>query len=253
MRLILVSDDACVRRSWRAATVIRCRAWDTLYRWLCERRKLRTIMWLVRVSHFACLSRCGAGCQASSGARHDLRHRRDRQTVRRAPRGGRSLGSGEFLRRGRALSGRAIEVSHALRHAEQFVGRPSIADLIAKSSFVISHGGTGSVIELLRARKRFVAFANPRLADNHQAAFLRQMTIVADISWSRNVTDLARLYQERVRCGPATLKADFPRADDIVRELGARQKRLVSGISLGPLSRLFSRGRPCVSSATKAD
>lgn len=142
---------------------------------------------------------------------------------------------------------------YRMRHAEQFVGRPSIADLIAKSSFVISHGGTGSVIELLRARKRFVAFANPRLADNHQAAFLQQMTIVADISWSRNVTDLARLYQERVRRGPATLKADFPRADDVVRELGAPQKRLASGISLGPLSRLFSRGRPCVSSATKAD
>lgn len=126
---------------------------------------------------------------------------------------------------------------YRMRYCEQFVGRPSIADLIAKSSFVISHGGS-TVIELLRAKKLFAAFPNPRLADDHQAVFLRQIAAVAGISWSRDVRDLARLYRERRELGPATLKADFPRAGDIVRELGARQKRATPGTntSIGAIS-----------------
>lgn len=107
---------------------------------------------------------------------------------------------------------------YRMQHGEQFVGRPSIADLIAQSSLVISHGGS-TVVELLRAGKAFVAFANTRLADDHQSVFLRQVAAIADISWSRNVADLARLYQERRLRGPAVLRADLPRAGDIIREL----------------------------------
>lgn len=110
---------------------------------------------------------------------------------------------------------------YQMRHAEQFVARPSIADLIADSSLVISHGGA-TVLELLRARKPFVAFPNPRLAGNHQAFFLQQVVTVADISWSRNVADLERLLHERRARGPATLRIDLPRAGDIVRRLWYR-------------------------------
>lgn len=119
---------------------------------------------------------------------------------------------------------------YQMRHAKQFVGRNSIADLIAESMFVISHGGL-TVIELLRARKPFVAFPNPRLADHHQAFFLQQIATAADISWSSDVTDLARLYQERRALGPATLRADLPRAGDIVRELqfGRPMKAVLDG------------------------
>lgn len=116
---------------------------------------------------------------------------------------------------------------YQMQHAKQFVGRNSIADLIAKSSFVISHGGL-TVIELLRAKKPFVAFPNPRLADDHQAFFLQQIATAADISWSSDVADLARLYAERRALGPATLRADLPRAGDIVREYQfGRSKRII--------------------------
>lgn len=107
--------------------------------------------------------------------------------------------------------------AYQMQHAKQFVGRNNIGDLIAQSAFVISHGGL-TVIELLRAKKPFVAFPNPRLADDHQAFFLQQISAAAEISWSRDVTDLARLYEERRALGPATLRADLPRAGDIVRE-----------------------------------
>ncbi|MGH7056354.1 MAG: glycosyltransferase [Acetobacteraceae bacterium] len=107
---------------------------------------------------------------------------------------------------------------YRMRHGEQFVARPSIADLIADSSLVISHGGS-TVTELLRARKPFVAFPNPRLADDHQTIFLQQIAAIADISWSRDVADLAPLYKERRARGPASLRADLPRAGDIIRQL----------------------------------
>lgn len=103
-------------------------------------------------------------------------------------------------------------------HGEQFVGRPSIDDLIAKSSLVITHGGA-TVIQLLIARKPFIAFPNPRAAGGHQISFLEHLGSISDISWSRDVKDVARLFQERRSLGPASVRADFPRAADIIRGL----------------------------------
>ena len=51
---------------------------------------------------------------------------------------------------------------YRLSLGEQFIGRPSIDDLIAKSSMVITHGGA-TVLQLLLAQKPFIAFAkSPR-------------------------------------------------------------------------------------------
>lgn len=106
---------------------------------------------------------------------------------------------------------------YRLSHGEQFIGRPSIADLIDQASLVISHGGA-TVIQLLLARKPFIAFPNPRGAGDHQTSFLREVTTVSDISWSPTVTALATLIAERRARGAATIRADFPRAADIIRK-----------------------------------
>jgi UDP-N-acetylglucosamine transferase subunit ALG13 len=105
---------------------------------------------------------------------------------------------------------------YRISHGEQFVGRPSIDDLIAESSMVITHGGA-TVLQLLIARKPFVAFPNPRGADDHQTSFLVKVATVASISWSRNVKDLGRLFQERRLRGPASISTKIPRAGDIIR------------------------------------
>ena len=106
--------------------------------------------------------------------------------------------------------------AYRLTHGEQFIGRPSIADLIAESSLVISHGGA-TVIQLLLARKPFVAFPNPRGAGDHQTSFLGQVAAVSDISWSRNVKDLATLFIDRRSRGAAAIRGEFPRAGDLIR------------------------------------
>ncbi len=110
------------------------------------------------------------------------------------------------------------QTSYQMRHAVQFRGRPSIDDLIAGASLVLSHGGA-TVVQLLLARKLFVAFPNPRGAGNHQTSFLSTIAGVSDISWSADVRDVARLVGERRKAGPAQLRAGFPRAAEVIRGL----------------------------------
>jgi len=108
--------------------------------------------------------------------------------------------------------------TYCMKHCEQFMARPSIDALIAESSMVISHGGA-TVVQLLIARKPFVAFPNPVGAGDHQTSFLTQVAGMSDISWSRNVGDLAALFTARRMQGPANVRADFPSAGDIVRRM----------------------------------
>lgn len=105
--------------------------------------------------------------------------------------------------------------TYSLVHGEQFMARPSIENLILSASLVISHGGA-TVVQLLLAGKNFVAFPNPRGAGDHQTLFLRELAEIADISWSKDVADLAKLYAERRQLGPSALRADIPRATDVI-------------------------------------
>jgi UDP-N-acetylglucosamine transferase subunit ALG13 len=112
--------------------------------------------------------------------------------------------------------------TYAMAHAKQFIGTDigAFAEMIASSSVVISHGGA-TVVQLLLARKPFVAFPNPRGAGDHQASFLRRIAAVADISWSPHVADLAGLIRERLTKGPASVQLDFPRIHtEILRFVG---------------------------------
>jgi beta-1,4-N-acetylglucosaminyltransferase len=99
--------------------------------------------------------------------------------------------------------------AYRMKHGKQFKARTSIDDLIEKSSLVITHGGS-TVIKLMLAKKPFVAFPNPRGAGNHQTEFLKTISEVARISWSKNVKDLRALYDERVKLGPAVVNLDIP-------------------------------------------
>lgn len=108
------------------------------------------------------------------------------------------------------------ETRFRMKHCNQFRARNRIDDLIAESSIVITHGGA-TVVELLMAKKPFVAFPNPRGAGHHQHGFLERVASVSDISWSADVRDLLRLIRERRQAGPAVLKETIPRASDIVR------------------------------------
>ncbi|MGH6876182.1 MAG: glycosyltransferase [Rhizomicrobium sp.] len=110
------------------------------------------------------------------------------------------------------------ESKYRMTRGKQFRSLPSIDNIIAESSIVITHGGA-TVIQLLTARKPFVAFPNPRGAGDHQSSFLAKIASVSDISWDRNVKNLDRLIRERRLLGPARISTNIPRAGDVVLDV----------------------------------
>jgi len=105
--------------------------------------------------------------------------------------------------------------AYVMLHAHQFRSRPTLQDLIDRSSMVISHGGA-TVAQLLAAKRPFVCFPNPRAAGGHQASFVSAMSAIAPISWSLDVRQAADLIAKRRLLGPATVDTKLPRAADII-------------------------------------
>ena len=140
---------------------------------------------------------------------------------------------------GEAVLCQVGQSQYRMQHCECFVGRPTLQDLIAASSLVISHGGA-TVVELLLARKPFVAFPNPRGAGDHQGHFLTRMSMMAPISWSRSVSDLGRLVGERRLLGAAEAQTETPPVARMVLA-GLQSEARPQGRKL--LSRLW-RGAP---------
>lgn len=130
--------------------------------------------------------------------------------------------AGQGLFGDEALEIQSGQSAYSMTHGNQFRALPSLAQTIAEASLVITHGGA-TVIQLLLARKPFVAFPNPRGAGDHQRSFLSGLAEVADISWSVDVTDMGRLVTERRALGAAVVRAKWPRAADIIK----REKKAV--------------------------
>jgi UDP-N-acetylglucosamine transferase subunit ALG13 len=80
------------------------------------------------------------------------------------------------------------------KFCEHFRYAPDVGAYLASASFLIIHGGTGSVIEAMPTNKPFPAFANPRAADDHQGQFLSRIEKEHGVVWSRNCGELSRLF-----------------------------------------------------------
>lgn len=104
------------------------------------------------------------------------------------------------------------------KNCEYFRFKPGIEDWVEKASLVIGHGGTGTVLSLLAARKKFIAVTNPRGAEDHQAQFLSRLSKSVSILWTRDVTQLGELI-ERAREFEAGPFEGERLADDLCRFL----------------------------------
>lgn len=100
-------------------------------------------------------------------------------------------------------------------HCESFPFRPTLDDLYAEASLVITHGGS-TVFTLLSMGKSFIAFPNPVGADDHQLHVLASLAEKTGILWSADVTDLAALYRRALTAGP--VRFDAPRLGDGLRD-----------------------------------
>ncbi len=91
------------------------------------------------------------------------------------------------------------------RSCRFFTFEPSLDSWYRQASVVVAHGGTGTVLELLRMQKPFVAVANPLAADDHQVQFLRKLESVDSVLWCRNLEQLHEYIQKAVRYRPRGL------------------------------------------------
>jgi UDP-N-acetylglucosamine transferase subunit ALG13 len=77
-----------------------------------------------------------------------------------------------------------------LNAAESFPFASSLTPFYQRASMVVSHGGLGTIIEVLQAGKRLVGVSNPELNDQHQEDLLAEFEAAGYLIWCR---DLSRL------------------------------------------------------------
>lgn len=74
--------------------------------------------------------------------------------------------------------------------AEWFAFASSLAPYLATASIVVSHGGLGTVVEVLRGGGRLVGVSNPERYDRHQDDLLGAFERAGHLVWCRDLADL---------------------------------------------------------------
>jgi UDP-N-acetylglucosamine transferase subunit ALG13 len=75
-------------------------------------------------------------------------------------------------------------------HAQYFRLAPSLQPYLQTASLVVSHGGLGTCLEVLDARKPLIALSNPDRYDNHQEDLLKALEAQDYLLWCRDVSQL---------------------------------------------------------------
>eukprot|EP00937_MAST-01D_sp_MAST-1D-sp2_P003212 g3212.t1 len=77
------------------------------------------------------------------------------------------IGRGEAVPRAEGDTDLGIKGAEGLR-VEHFRHEPTLVPHVARADLVISHGGAGTIMEVLRARKPLIVVTNEALMGNHQ-------------------------------------------------------------------------------------
>jgi beta-1,4-N-acetylglucosaminyltransferase len=131
------------------------------------------------------------------------------------------------------------------RNCAHFRFAASLADYVARARIVISHGGQGSIMEAVKARKPLVAVSNPDRRDHHQDDILGKFADLNHLIWCRSVSDLPTAIEQasstrfaeylEPECGIHTVIHDYlthsrpAERHHTVRELVRPLARLVTG------------------------
>ena len=77
------------------------------------------------------------------------------------------------------------------RHAQHFRFAPSLDDYYRQARLVVSHGGLGTLIEVLRLGKPLIGVSNPDRYDLHQNDLLGELERGGYLLWCRDLNCLA--------------------------------------------------------------
>jgi UDP-N-acetylglucosamine transferase subunit ALG13 len=77
------------------------------------------------------------------------------------------------------------------RYARRFRFAPSLDEYYRQARLVVSHGGLGTLIEVLRLGKPLIGVSNPDRFDLHQNDLLGELERGGYLLWCRNLADLS--------------------------------------------------------------
>ena len=105
---------------------------------------------------------------------------------------------------------------------EWFRFAPSLDPYFGRAEVVVSHGGLGTIIEVLQRGVKLIGVSNPDRYDLHQEDILRALSDRGHMVWCRRLDDLAQAI-ERIRDQEFTPYQSPPcRISEVIREHLAR-------------------------------
>jgi len=108
------------------------------------------------------------------------------------------------------------------RNAEWFRLAPSLEPYYERAEIVVSHGGAGTILEVLRRGMRLVSADNPDRPDQHQKDMIGHMASLGKLVWCRDLARLQAAIAEARSLRPAPLVTPPPLVHHVIREfLGA--------------------------------
>jgi UDP-N-acetylglucosamine transferase subunit ALG13 len=81
--------------------------------------------------------------------------------------------------------------SYKPRRAQHFRFAPSLEDYYRRARLVVSHGGLGTLVEVLRLGKPLIGVSNPDRFDLHQNDLLGELEQGGYLLWCRDLASLA--------------------------------------------------------------
>jgi beta-1,4-N-acetylglucosaminyltransferase len=82
------------------------------------------------------------------------------------------------------------------RNGTFFRFEPSLGHYIDRARVVVSHGGQGSIMDVVRRGKPLVGVSNPDRRDHHQDDILSKFAEMNHLVWCRSLADLPRSLEQ---------------------------------------------------------
>ncbi len=108
-------------------------------------------------------------------------------------------------------------------------------ELIRQADLVITHAGTGSVMQCLLSRKRFIAVVNGSKKHDHQREFVEDLSKRYDFCWVGSPREL-RPALDRARIAQTCGDAGLDRLVSAIRATVAGPDKIPPGLPCGPVA-----------------
>lgn len=114
-----------------------------------------------------------------------------------------------------------VQIGHGLAepvHAEWFRFAPSLDACYDAADVVVTHGGLGTVTEVLQQRLPLVGVSNPDRYDRHQDQILQAMETAGHLVWCRDLADLPQAIEQARQRQFAPYQPPASRIGVVIRE-----------------------------------